>query len=842
MTRIGIDIRPLQLNAFKKRGIGIHIRNWIEAAQTLDTTFDFLLLFDPQLSKPQLNLLSSQWKLYPFTFSPPESQKITGILHIDSDDEFKYDSLLEAYLLENKIDLFHATNVFMWEAYTGRRLYHTRWVVTMYDLIPLLFPGEYLYPLGERATLSYAQRLGAAVYSQRIQTISQASKTDISKATNVANDKIDVVYGGVSPVFSSIESAEELQRNLEKLKVPKSYVFSVSGTHHTKNLSGLLTAYSLLSSQLKKQYHLVVLLPLSPQEKIRITRKLKALEIQDNVLLMSDVSQRHLVSLYNGASLVVHPTIFEGLGLPILEAMQCGIPVICSNTSSMPEIAGDAALLIDPKNPQDIANNVALVLQTPSLRTKMRIKGFEQAKKFTWQRTAASILDSYTKALAEPLNALHRPFQAKLSDEIQNTDVEHPIRTKPGQTSRSIFSKRLRLAYWSPFNPKPSGISDYSEFLVSELGKYADIDLYVNGYQPSNLPLFDSFPVFNAQMYPHIARHRSYDINIYQAGNNPLHAYMYKQMLSVPGIMTLHDFCLFHFIFAALMSNKSSEFWQEIAYCEGKEAAAKAKRDFYAKKYDDYSLNVNKRLVENSLGVVVHSKLNLQKLRKYKDIPPTRVISMGTMLLEDDGGHFAKHVRRILRLPEKGFIFGIFGNIHPVKRLPSIFSAFTQIRKQHPEAILFIMGTTNPAAADFIRPYQQNPQLARTQGIYLHLSYAPFDQMFMAMQAIDVGLNLRFPTAGETSSTLSFLLGHGKPVIVSDVGTFTEYPDTCCPKVPVNEQEENILFQQMSMLIQDKNYYQQASLTAFDYARNKTWTAVAQKYLIFAEELLRNRK
>jgi len=812
--RVGIDVRPLQVDAYKGRGIGNHLRSWIQAAQSTDTTWNFALLFDPNLPAPQIRLRSRQWRLQPFEwmFAPP--RRPVEDFHIDQDEELRFDAALEAFLVEKGFDLFHSTFTFMWETFVGRRLFYTRWVATVYDLIPLVFRDEY-WPPEERGRRSFAQRLGAVVYAQRAQTLCRASQSDLVETTGTPPNKIDVLYGGVDEVFTPLANTAETWKSVSSLGIPGPYIFSVLGFHSSKNLRRTLEAFSLLPDVLRQQYHLVILAPLAPYMLTTVRQWLTALGIRDRTILLdANVSQQQLIALYNGATLLAHPTLYEGLGLPILEAMRCGTPVVTSNVSSMPEISGDAAELVDPHQPQDIARGIGRVLQSPALRVEMRERGFRQAAPFTWQRTATAVLDSYAKAAAEPLYPQKRLFPA--------ASLER--------------SRRLRLAFWSPVNPCLSGVSDYSELLVAELGKHADVDVFLDGYQPSNFPLFDSFAMFDAKAFPYLAARQPYDLNIYQVGNNPLHRYMYKHILEQPGLVTFHDVYLYHLIQAALAPNGSTEaFWREVAYCEGDQVAYQARQDYVKGELDNYSMPLNKHIAQSSRGIVVHSEWALQRVAQYEGAPPACVIPFGILPLEKDEGQFAKLIRRLLLLPEDGFIFGVFGNLHQVKRIPVVLRAFARVRARHPKAALFLMG---PVASDELRSFERDPQAARDQGIYLYLTYASYDLMLMAMEAVDVGINLRYPTAGETSGTLSMLLGQGKPTLVSDVGSFSEYPDACCPKTPVNDQEEDVLVQHLLALMEDRRLYLQSVQAAYAYSQDKTWAHCAQRYLEFIESLL----
>ena len=577
----------------------------------------------------------------------------------------------------------------------------------------------------------------------------------------------------------------------------------------------MFEAYRRLPDPLRKGFRLVILCPLSPHAHQLIQQWLVDLGIQDRVTFLQGIPQHQVVALYNGAALVVHPSLYEGLGLPILEAMRCGAPVVASATSAMPEIAAGAARLVDPNDAGEIARGMTQVLASPALQSEMRELGLQRAAGFTWEKTAAAVLDSYGKV------------------------VEQSDTPRQGFSLGQYPVRRLRLSFWAPLNPKHSGVTDYSELLLAELRESAEVDVFLDGYQPSNLPLYDSMPMFDARAYGHIAARHPYDMDLYQVGNNPLHSYMYKSILDRPGVTTLHDTCLYHLIHAVLASGATPKmFWDEVAYCEGPAVARRAQIDYVKGQLDDYSLSLNKRLVQASRCVVTHSEWAARQIRQGGATTPIEVIPFGMFGLQEDGGRFGKLVRRLMGLPEDAFIYGVFGNLHRVKRLPVVLNAFARVHKQLPSTVLFIMGPVDTSVADTISPFQTNSDYARAQGVYLDLNYADYGLMLMAMQAVDVAINLRYPTAGETSGTLSMLLGQGKPTILSAIGSYLEYPDLCSPKVPIDGNEENMLYEYMMGLSADKLRYQRAVQVAFAFSRDRTWRACARQYVNLVERLV----
>jgi glycosyltransferase involved in cell wall biosynthesis len=194
--------------------------------------------------------------------------------------------------------------------------------------------------------------------------------------------------------------------------------------------------------------------------------------------------------------------------------------------------------------------------------------------------------------------------------------------------------------------------------------------------------------------------------------------------------------------------------------------------------------------------------------------------------------------RSLLSWPLDGLVFGVFGIMHRVKRVETVVRVYRRLRQQFPHIALVLMGPVDPTAWPLINDLQQNPQIAETEGIHLYPAYASPEMMLTAMLAVDVGVNLRNPTAGETSATLNMMLGMGKPVIVSDIGTYREYPDLCCPKIPTDDTEEHVLDETLLRFVTSPIALHQASAGAWAYSEPNSWDRSAQRYLEFAETVM----
>ena len=225
--------------------------------------------------------------------------------------------------------------------------------------------------------------------AKRIFTISKASKDDIIKEYGVSEDKITVTYPGIKQVSGikyQVLSMDELEK---KYGIKKDYILFVGTLQPRKNIVRLIEAFARLSrSSLIINPLSLIILGKKGWMYEDIINSPKKFGVEDKVKFLDNVTDEDLPIFYKNAECFVLPSLYEGFGLPILEAMQNGCPVVTSNVSSLPEAGGDAALYFDPNNPEDIAQTMEKVLSDKKLRETMIKKGFEQVKKFSWEKTA----------------------------------------------------------------------------------------------------------------------------------------------------------------------------------------------------------------------------------------------------------------------------------------------------------------------------------------------------------------------------------------------------------------------------------------------------------------------
>jgi glycosyltransferase involved in cell wall biosynthesis len=267
-----------------------------------------------------------------------------------------------------------------------------RTVLTVHDLIPMLFSEV-------RSTwkwrLFFGWRLPLSTILSRasqIIAISHQTRRDLISRLGIPDSKINVIYNGINQSFGQHLTPDFIAAIRTKFNLPEHFVLCVSRQENYKNLAALLKAYEGLGPVVHRHLKLVVVGPEHALHKVEHAARAKALVAAKKLLVLGYVTDAELQGLYQSATMFCLPSIYEGFGLPVLEAMASGCPVVCSNTAALPEVAGEAAIYFDPKRVDSIKNAIQKLWIDELLRKKLKTLGIEQAKKFSWQKTATEVI------------------------------------------------------------------------------------------------------------------------------------------------------------------------------------------------------------------------------------------------------------------------------------------------------------------------------------------------------------------------------------------------------------------------------------------------------------------
>ena len=367
----------------------------------------------------------------------------------------------------------------------------------------------------------------------------------------------------------------------------------------------------------------------------------------------------------------------------------------------------------------------------------------------------------------------------------------------------------MRIAFFSPMPPSKSGIADYSATLLKSLQQLAEVQVF------SEAP---------AKFDP-----ESFDIALYQIGNNGYHSFAYEQALETPGVVVLHESNLHHLIAErTIKRNDWDSYLREVEFDGGPEALAYARQVRALEVGPDYEgVPMLKRLLWASKGVIVHSEYVERDVRAAGFEGPVAVIPHGAWIPEAD----RLGTREKLGIDRTTPLIGIFGFLKPYKRIAESLRAFKRLLRVQANARMILVGEPHP---DF--PLQSIIDGLGLQPAVRVLGFTPIEDFVNYIAACDVVLNLRFPTVGESSGTLLRSLGLGRAVIVSNIGSFAEYPDSVCLKVPVDATEEDTLFEYLNLLVERPDLRQTLGDSARAWVeRECNWDSVAERYTDFLQ-------
>ncbi len=292
---------------------------------------------------------------------------------------------LPVELFTGRVDVFHSPD------FTLPPVWRARTVVTIHDLSFIRHPECFSKPLLEYLLASVPRAVRRADF---LLADSASTRQDLIELLGAAPERVAVVYPGVEAHFGPAEDAARLEACLARYAVRRPYILGVGTLQPRKNFARLIRAYHLLR-QRHGIPHRLVIAGAKGWLFEEIEETIRTLRLEEWVQITGFIPDEDLPALYQGADVFAFPSLYEGFGIPVLEALACGTPVVASNTSSLPEAAGEAALLVDPEDVEALAEALWRLLVDSPLRNALRARGFEQVKRFSWAGSAQKVRSIY---------------------------------------------------------------------------------------------------------------------------------------------------------------------------------------------------------------------------------------------------------------------------------------------------------------------------------------------------------------------------------------------------------------------------------------------------------------
>lgn len=371
--KIGIDARAAKW--YRGTGIGTYTYELIDNINKLDSSNDYLI-FLPDTNSFDIKL-GSNFKL--------------RNINVNVKNNFWDEVNIPNILNDSDVELYHVPQNGVGLPMDKK----CKFMITLHDIIPYKMPET----VSNRYLKIFTEELPKIVeLCDGIITVSNFSKDDIARAFNFPKDKIFVTYLSAEDIYKPIDKLQSKKRIEKEYGISGDFILYVGGFSPRKNIAGIIKAFEHIRNRINKNLKLVIAgkKGISYQNYISLTEKLN---LTSNVIFPGFIALSDMPYLYNSAELLVYPSFYEGFGLPPLEAMACGIPVIVSNSTSLSEIFNKSAIMVNPYNIDNLGEAIYECLENNILRRQLISRGFNLCKSLTWKNTALSTINSYKSIL-----------------------------------------------------------------------------------------------------------------------------------------------------------------------------------------------------------------------------------------------------------------------------------------------------------------------------------------------------------------------------------------------------------------------------------------------------------
>lgn len=614
--------------------------------------------------------------------------------------------------------------------------------ITMFDLIPYVMPVKE-WP--EFITKEYHRRIKYITENNvRCVCISEATRKDLFKAAG----------NNVKTCVTWLAADKNIYLKDRVRKVNHPYILYTGGFDYRKNINGAVEAYRLAlasspESEISKSVFYIVCNCLEEEKKTFYDNL--APELKNRVFLTGYLSDEDLALYYGGATLFFYPSLYEGFGLPIAEAMLSGTPVLCSNVSSMPEVGGDFADYCDPNDVKSMAK---------------------------------ALKKAYEKALTEPLSGRkeRRQYASRFS---WKKTAEETYQFFKNEGAKDISRGKLRIALVSPWPKQKTGIANYVYRLMPYWAEYFDIDIFVDMPDEADYELLPN-PYGELYCLEELDEAAGlYDETIFHIGNNAeFHANIFKSLRRNHGIAEIHDFDLSTFFYHSYWLTGEKDILEEaLWFGYGKEGSEYFQELLKGKAYDG-KYKMSDSVAAYAKGTIFHNLWSLNQCHspKEKYVIPHACFDID----EGDFSEAAKSIKQKICWDKGDVVISMLGFANWNKRYHILLHAFRLLADKYPKVKLMFLGQENGHEVTEIIEALNLIENAFVMG------YIDRDVYQAGLELTDIVVNLRYPSMGESSGTLCEAMKAGKPVIVSAVGQYLEFPDDVCWKLPVytNADEE----------------------------------------------------
>lgn len=704
----------------------------------------------------------------------------------------------EHYLADLRPDIVHVASLFEgWGDDVATSVGHGpatggATAVTLYDLIPLVRQQTYLG--NPRMREWYFRKLQSLKSADLLLAISDYSRDEALAELHLPAERVINISSAIDASFGPRTlSGDDTATLRHRYGLLRPFLMYTGGIDHRKNIEGLIQAFAALPSTVRNGHQLAIVCNVGENDRKRLMTLARRSGLGNNTLVLTGfVPDADLIALYNLATAFVFPSLHEGFGLPALEAMACGTPVIGSDASSIPEVIGRADALFDPTDEAAMTAKIAQVLTDEEMRASLRSHGLARARQFSWDASAESALAGFeqlhdSRRTAVPLVPAARPAGAPA---------------------------RPRLAFLSPLPPDKSGIADYSAELIAELVADYDIDVVVQSTVTDSWVLANCRVRTIAWFEQHADR---FDRIIYHVGNSAFHDHMFSLLARFPGVVVLHDFYLSGIVNYIDHTGQTPHALAHALYdSHGYAALIAQKRE--GRLASIWGYPCNRQILDDAAGVIVHSRYahGLAQSWYGAHAGDDWVI----MPFPRATGHADRQAaRKRLGLDESVFLVCTFGLLGSAKLNDRLLDAWlSSALAQDRQCRLVFVGENDPGAFGetlkrAIAKSGRSAQISIT-------GFASRELYLDYLAATDCAVQLRGKSRGETSAAIMDCLAFGVPTIINANGSAAELPDTALLKIN-DEFTDPMLSEALELMYRDQGRARDYAAQARNYVASQ---------------------
>jgi glycosyltransferase involved in cell wall biosynthesis len=710
-----------------------------------------------------------------------------------------------AFVAPVKADIVHMSHVF--EGCGDRvllpspalRSFGQIYSATLFDLIPMLFQDHYFQD--DKTKKRYLSRTTWLRQADLILATSDSSRRDAIDLLGIEPWRIVTIHGGISPHF---QPGNDLAGEREKLNarygLRERVVLYTGDDDDRRNIGGAIAGFAEIPPDKRRNLQLVIVGSMEEHRKRFYFDAAKSFGLaKEDVQITGSVPEADLITFYRTCDVFVFPSLYEGLGLPVLEAMACGAPVIGGNNSSVREIIVREDALFDAKSPKSIAEAIVRVLSDNHFSEDLRCYGVDRAQDFSWQRTSELAITAFDEALK-------RARDAGVKAAIQG------------------WVPRKRIAMLTPLPPCRTGIADYNAEFLPFLTRHFDIDLYVDSYVVSDESIVAAFRVFDVKDFEAVAQ--SYDAILYEFGNSEFHAHMLPLLEKFPGIVGLHDAYL-----SGLMMHLEHFKGEQGRYSKEMLAAHGPLANRYIAPVQqcpdpagkmELELPCTKRILDMAIGIISHSPFSLEIARKFYPegwLAPYRIIPKMVSPSQEWSETQRLEARSQLGFNEGDFIIATFGPVASTNWGDRLLDGFLSSSLCRNGSVHLVYAGELPQ--DEFCSQLKDSICNANLGTRIHLTGFLDEQNYERyLRVADVAVQLRTNSRGDRHERVLDCLKIGLPVIVNHDAGYTAYSDSVVAMIDADPSPQ-MIGSQLEKLFNDKDLRISLSKGGVRYVRDE---------------------